>query len=292
MSSAIIELQQAALDRTVRVSDLLRRALVVARKLGLLEFLQWIETELNGHGDSAAPDYRQVIGEPRGWNPYRGWQPIGFESTEERESFSRRKCGQSIAELESLLESPDRTFQMPFPTDITLRFGGMQERTKGSVFVSRSALVGIIDAVRTIVLNWALKLEEEGVLGEGLTFSSVEREAASRSPQNITIFSGAVQSAQVQQGVEHGVQVSIPPIDPAQVRAFLKSFRSALPDLGLAQQAHQEASAEMRTIEAQLESPRPKHPIVREGLRSIRAILEGVAGGAGAQLLLELAKLI
>jgi hypothetical protein len=47
MSSVIVELQREALDRNVHVSDLLRKALVVARNLALTEFQRWIELELN-----------------------------------------------------------------------------------------------------------------------------------------------------------------------------------------------------------------------------------------------------
>jgi hypothetical protein len=47
MSSVIVELQREALDRNVHVSDLLRKALVVARNLALTEFQSWIELELN-----------------------------------------------------------------------------------------------------------------------------------------------------------------------------------------------------------------------------------------------------
>ncbi len=49
MSSVIVELQREALDRNVHVSDLLRKALVVARNLALTEFQRWIELELNGY---------------------------------------------------------------------------------------------------------------------------------------------------------------------------------------------------------------------------------------------------
>lgn len=39
--------------------------------------------------------------------------------------------------------------------------------------VSHTAVVKIVDAVRTVVLNWALKLEEDGVVGEGMSFTAV-----------------------------------------------------------------------------------------------------------------------
>jgi hypothetical protein len=47
MSSSVLELQHDALQPDVRVIDLLRKSLVVAKKLGLGEFEEWVNAELN-----------------------------------------------------------------------------------------------------------------------------------------------------------------------------------------------------------------------------------------------------
>jgi len=79
MSSAVITLQEQVLDRSVAVSDLLRKALVISRKLGLVEFLQWTEQELSGYrGHLEVPEYRKVSGSVKFWNPYHGWCPAVF----------------------------------------------------------------------------------------------------------------------------------------------------------------------------------------------------------------------
>jgi len=98
MASVVLDLQNEALDKTLGVSDLLRKSLVVARKLGLSDFQSWIERELNGYGeDDETPEYREVCGQIRGWDPYRGWIPLIFEDPEMAEKLSRRKTSQSIA---------------------------------------------------------------------------------------------------------------------------------------------------------------------------------------------------
>jgi hypothetical protein len=90
MSSVVLELQRDALDKNVGVSDLLRKALVVARKLSLHDFQAWVENELNGYRDTFnIPDYREMHGQVRGFNPYRGWLPIMFNS---KELFSGSSC--------------------------------------------------------------------------------------------------------------------------------------------------------------------------------------------------------
>jgi len=60
-------------------------------------------------------------------------------------------------------------------------------------------IVGIIETVKTIILNWALKLEEDGILGQGMTFSSKEQEKATSSPaSHVTNFYGPVGQSQIQ----------------------------------------------------------------------------------------------
>jgi hypothetical protein len=51
MTSLVEELQRDALDSSVSVLDLLRKALVVATKLNIDEFKEWIELELKGYSD-------------------------------------------------------------------------------------------------------------------------------------------------------------------------------------------------------------------------------------------------
>lgn len=297
MGSVVIELQREALDREVRVSDLLRKALVVSRKLRLGEFQGWIEKELNGYGRvDDVPDYREVAGQVRAWNPMRGWIPVLFPDPRQGELLSHRRCGQSIAELEHLMQGVDdeSTLQMPFPQEIQQRLNrGFPFQTEVTLFVPPVALVGIVDTVRTVILNWALKLEEDGILGEALSFTRQEKDAAEKSPQNVTNFFGPVQSPQIQQASTQPIQISVNgPLDIDAIRAFATAMRQVLDSIGIHPEQKEEAAAELRTIESQIESPKPKASIIREGLESLRRILEGAGGGAAGQLLLELGKLL
>jgi hypothetical protein len=45
-------------------------------------------------------------------------------------------------------------------------------------FISHNQLAGIVDTVRTIIVEWSLKLEAEGILGAGMTFSESEKKKA------------------------------------------------------------------------------------------------------------------
>ena len=63
MSSIVIDLQDEILSSDCDIVQILRRAHVIAVKLGLKEFDQWISYELNGYPDqNTCPDYRKIRG--------------------------------------------------------------------------------------------------------------------------------------------------------------------------------------------------------------------------------------
>lgn len=90
MASLIEQLQAEALNPATSVEDLLRKAYLVATKLGLSDAKQWIEHELNGYPPSTeVPAYRVIKGQPNYWNPYRGWSEIGFANPENQRAASQ-----------------------------------------------------------------------------------------------------------------------------------------------------------------------------------------------------------
>ncbi|MGR3302689.1 MAG: AbiTii domain-containing protein [Candidatus Scalindua sp.] len=294
MSRIVADLQRDALDSSIRVSDLLRKALVVSHKLNLEEFGTWIQHELDGYNEDVdIPEYRIMYGEIKGWNPYRGWIPVLFGDADEAELLSRRKNGQSIAELESLSANKEAKLHMPFLPEVQTRLASnMRVPMQVTLFVPNTSITRIIDSVRTIVLNWALKLEDDGVLGEDFSFTSKEKKAAARSAQNITnYFYAPVRNAQMQQGGSQNVQVgSANNLDLSAIEDLLVKMNAQLDEMGLSSKARQELESEIETIRAQEKSPKPKTSIIRESLRSIRTVLENAGCAIAEQLLIELAK--
>lgn len=296
MESIVIELQRNALDRNVSVADLLRKALVVARKLKIKEFEDWISKELGGYSNnSEIPDYREMDGRLEGLNPYRGWRSIVFPSTESEKMFSKRKSGQRIAEIENLLAGQaDMVAQMslsPEQQQVICQLIGSQVEIR--LTISKASLVGVLDTVRNIILNWALKLEEDGMLGEGMTFSDNEKTEAGKHSYNVNNFYGPITNTQIQQGSPESEQsIRVDGVSMDSVAQFINALREELPNLTIEDHARGELSSDMATVEAQISSPNPKDDIVRTGLGSIRRILEGASGGIAAQLLLQLQSLI
>ena len=183
----VIELQRDAMGNSIPASELLRKAMVVARKLKLTELQLWIEKELNGYlaGD-VVPDYRKIIGQVSGFNPYHGWQPVIINDSELYKLLTSRDIMQPISELENLLTRGENTgvLTMTFPPEAEKSIMQMTGMPIQPVLrVDRSQVHGAIDAIRSRILDWTLKLEEDGILGENMTFSDEERTKAQSNTQ-------------------------------------------------------------------------------------------------------------
>lgn len=294
----MIELQHDALKSEIPVSDLLRKAFVVARKLKLSDFEAWIKLELDGYlGNVDVPDYRIVRGTIKTFNPYHGWQPIYFEDHKMEEALSNRANGQRIAEIDSILENISENgnnLQMPFSSEQeNIICDAIGERLQITMMVPSTSLIRIVDAVRNIILNWALKLEEDGVLGENMTFSDDEKDKAESHTYNVNNFYAEVTGSQIQQSSPDANQTqSFKEFSTTNINSFISSLKEKIDDIKINEDTSQELNAEIATIEIQNSSPKPKNGIIKESLSSIRTILEGATGSVAGQLLLELGKLI
>ncbi len=207
MSGLVLELQAEALSRETSVSDLLRKALAVSKKLGVSEIEEWINYELKGYPiDSEVPEYRTVHGQIKVWNLYHGWQPLHFGDPELGEKLSSRKIMQPIGELDALNTS-DGTLHVPFPEHVkNSLMKAMKIPLEPTLHVPSTEVVGILDAVRNIILEWALELEQNGILGEGMSFSKEEKITASQVTYQITNYIGSMSNSQLQQASPHGIQ--------------------------------------------------------------------------------------
>jgi hypothetical protein len=246
MPSLVLELQRDALDPNVRVSDLLRKAVVVATKLGVVELKEWAQKELAGYeGARAVPPYRKVKGRLSAHNPYRGWIPVMIADSTLQKRLESRDSGSSISELEDLCKQPDEkggVLHMPLPHDLLRQvFGNTREFQMGlhpTLLVGQSSVRAILDAVRNEVLRWSLALESQGILGDGMTFSAKEKEKASSVTYHIGSFSGVlgdVNNSNVQVGDFAAIydelkKAGVPQAARNELETVLDELKSAPPE--------------------------------------------------------------
>ncbi len=292
MNSLVLELQKESLDSSIPIGDLLRKALVVAKKLKLKDFEEWIKSERDGYwGKEKFPDYRMVRGEVKAWNPYHGWTPFIVKDEEISRTMSSRYIAQSIIELEqiALNKNSDEPLQVPLPTGAIATLKKIYRFDfVPTLLVNKSTTNAIVEAVRATILNWALKLEEDGILGEGLSFSKKEKETASNSNLSINYFINHMSQSQIQQGMDNLHQTqTFSNFDNEKVEKLIISLEKEIETLGLDKTHIYEMRAEISTIKAQLSSPKTKKKIIIESVQSISAILHNVASNVAANALIQ-----
>jgi hypothetical protein len=210
-SSLVIELQQKAMDPGVRISDVMRMALIVATKLDLEAFRNWCLKELKGYEDQDIPSYRRVKGELKAI--HRAHPAIlvrtRLANGEITEELAIQSVYQPVGELEDLYKSSESdSLEIPLsPIVINCFFAKTEEFRQGFtpvVVITRPQLYGILDSIRNALLEWSLGLEKDGIYGEGLTFSFEEKRKAERitynTIQQFTGVLGDIHSSSIQIG--------------------------------------------------------------------------------------------
>ena len=248
----VIELQRLASDGTCPVDELLRKALIVATKLQISDFKEWINHELNGYSpDADVPKYRNIQSTLRVMNPVTGLQmAVFFESARDEVQLSQFTSVQAVGEIHNLVLSGVPHVQCPF-TPAEKQWLLKQQDTPIPMeclrIVSTSLLVAILNAVRNTILEWSLRLEQQGILGEGMKFNSEEKAKAMTS-QNIHIGSfqgilGDVAGSTVTQKQEMTVNAG-----------DFNSLKRTLSDVGI----HE---ADIQTLKTALDAdPQPESP--------------------------------
>lgn len=188
MNSLVLELQRDALDSSVLVLDLLRKASVVAYKLDVKELQEWVKFELDGYSKlPQLPDYRFVNGELKARNPFHGLIPVMLDDAKISDLISKRPVSESISELEYMLgESKSGALLFKLPTEVELEIHNWLDVPFSLVVkVPISQVKKIVECTRNIILTWSLRLEKDGILGEGMTFSTKEKEVAHNTNYHI-----------------------------------------------------------------------------------------------------------
>ena len=199
----VLQLQSDALDENVNIESLLRKAYVVASKLKLDDFKEWITCEQNGYTDKI-PDYRYVKGEIKARNAHGRFIPVVFPSNI-TDKINTMPIDDPISAVIDLYNSPKN----PLYFSLSSQFNEfLKNNTTATIHnfyfeTSTSSMHNIISAVRNSLLEWALNLERSGIVGENLSFSDKEIKDAKRvnTINHFTNnFYSSVENTQIDQG--------------------------------------------------------------------------------------------
>ena len=206
MNSLVLDLQRDALDRGIHITDLLRKALLVSRKLKIKDIEAWINNELNGYTENLIPDYRVVYGELKAFNPYRGWMSVMVDQHWDK-MIRQQNIFLSVSQIESLADnSEEGNFVIKYPpTQANIIMKLIGEQFEPALYVPTHHLIRIIDTTKTKIMEFALDLEEKGILGDGIVFSRDEQIRAQTINYN-TINIHHMENSQIQQDADGAIQ--------------------------------------------------------------------------------------
>jgi hypothetical protein len=280
MPGLIEEIQKDAIDPKVSISTLLRKVKVAASKLHLPPTERWVEQELNGYTEPPLPSYRELAGHPKAFNPYRGWIPIIFEQNDLNEMISTCKVSQSVASLEALVENnKTNVLQFPFTPGQIMEINRLIGHEFGTmaIHLSTSQVHGLLDAVRNLVLEWALKLDRAGVRGDGFSFNKEERRVAESSATTFNIGSIGSMIGNLGSHISSGA-VSTSGITANQLQGLAEQLSLHVEALKAAGADAELLDKSLSVISKQSMSNNPQQPEIRNALADLRNALSGAAG--------------
>lgn len=170
--SLLREIQDAATGTDVPVNVLLRKAQVLAVRLGNEPLRQWTRLELDGYKRrDDLPDYRR-LGEVLVLGTFAGPFGSGSENapmprhnvpSDLHEMLYTHDVFESVAQLEVLSRSPENATRYPWSPDavalLAAQFYENMNCVQAFKVISSTQLVAILDTVRTRLLDFALEIE-------------------------------------------------------------------------------------------------------------------------------------
>ena len=194
MDSIVLALQAEITLSNCDVVNVLRNAHLIATKLNLSEFDQWIKNELNGYpNQDSCPNYRKIRGSLHALHPYYGWIPLTIPD----KAFEKNVCDWIFTDSLSVLVSSCKSsksglLSVTFPGEriATLNeiFNGTPVPMQYALHISTTAVMDIAEKVKNTILEWTLKLEAMGIVGESMSFSEKEKMNASALPETVNFF--------------------------------------------------------------------------------------------------------
>jgi hypothetical protein len=170
--SLLDEIVGLAVNDDKKVSILLRKCLILAARLKNDKLKEWAQYELNGYPNNEnLPEHRllpiKALGDFLGMvGRYRNAPLAPSNMPEDIRWWAKtRPLTDSIAVLESLLQSDEDPLKIAWPQDLVLRvrdaFFKGNSLIEAWQIVSKPAIAGVLDTVRTRVLSFALEMQSD-----------------------------------------------------------------------------------------------------------------------------------
>jgi len=182
-NGTVLELQREALDNSSDIVGLLRKAKIIAYKLGLEDLTEWATKELGGYTSTdpadTIPRYRYISGGTlQFFNPYHGYCSAQVDDPNLLKNLDSCVIYTSIPQITSFLKSENSgTFRYTFDLEKQKILNSISTAPVTFSFSIRypvGCLFQIQEDVRNSIIDWTLLLESNGILGIDFSFSDKE----------------------------------------------------------------------------------------------------------------------
>lgn len=285
MSSIVLDLQNEVTKPDCDIVSVLRKAHLIATKLGLVDLDKWILSELNGYksGDNI-PDYRIIRGQLKALNPYRGWIPTMMYNRELEDEICSIPVKNSVSEIISLYSQKEEGLGVEFTGERLTYINSLFDSPtpmKYSVHLSPPAIIDIVEKVKTALLEWTIRLESEGILGEDMKFDVTEKETAKTIPQtinnyygNTSVISAPVEGSVIATGNDNTVEFTYEKVENA-----ISEIESAIEEDSISVE-DKETAIEMLTEIKEKITAQKKPRIIKSALVGLKDFLISASASA------------
>lgn len=291
--SLVLGLQTELLEKDCDINQALRRAHAIAVKLSLTDMDSWIIDELNGYPEGKdVPPYRQAEGILKAKSFSGIWIPAVSSDEQFNYYFSHLPIRNSIPVISELLTNGDASYAMQVPGQVQRVLSKyFEQETLFKIEISRPQFTKIREQVQNRLLDWTLKLEEQGIIGRGMSFSSSEKENATHFRTatnnyygNTNIITSPTGTVLAESSTTH---IESSDYDKAneiikQMRKTVSDDEGAIPDA-----TKQNVLEKLDQIDADITN-RKQPSLIKESLSVLKDIIVSAIGGAAAAPLLTL----
>ena len=198
--SLLKEIRSALVNESANLSNTLRKAKILASAIGLPEFKEWVDSELSGYSDrEKVPNYRCL--RPNNLGTFFGPGHSSFRNVplptynlpDSIKAFAENQVFyEGVGQLEAMAAQASESYKCTWPPEMVIVARDAIQMSGGIVLteayqpISPQSISGILDQVKTKLLDFVLGLQESNITSEDLDNRKVEPGAV-RNLFNITI---------------------------------------------------------------------------------------------------------
>ena len=277
--SLILDMQKLIIDPNFNIRSLMFATLLASIKLKRNDIFNFCKSEIYGYNDNDfdIPSYRRIQIKIEQLNQKKEWESVKIrrdprEINAEFDLTSDVKVTESIFRLDDL-SSRNEIFLMKIDSQEQFMNRNLLYDT---MVPSRKVIYPhdsqkIIDAVRLSILEWVVRLEQEGITGDGLSFSPKQVVKASHMTFNISntgnmagLTLGNNNTTSTTQNVGDGNNVDI-----IKAKDLLAQIESMLESMSLEPEKLPEARNTIVNLNQEINKEKPDNDKVRGWFSSL-----------------------